>query len=71
MTEPLSMSIRMNCLTNITIFIFALISQVNTYGNPVAALDYGTFQGKYDGNHNLWYFRKIPFAAPPTGENRF
>ncbi|KAI9927631.1 hypothetical protein MW887_003252 [Aspergillus wentii] len=38
---------------------------------PRVSLDYGTFQGKYDATCNLSYFRKIPFAAPPVGENRF
>lgn len=44
---------------------------VNAYTNPLITLDYGTFQGKYDSNYNISYFRKIPYAAPPTGENRF
>ncbi|KAH9219016.1 putative carboxylesterase [Leptodontidium sp. 2 PMI_412] len=34
-------------------------------------LDYGTFQGKYSSTYNINYWRKIPFAAPPVGENRF
>ncbi|RDW95031.1 carboxylic ester hydrolase-24 [Coleophoma crateriformis] len=37
----------------------------------VASLDYGTFQGSYSSTYNISYWRKIPFAAPPTGENRF
>jgi carboxylesterase type B len=41
------------------------------YGNPLVNLDYGSFQGQYDSTYNLSYFRKIPFASPPTGENRF
>ena len=36
-----------------------------------ASLDYGTFQGSYSSLYNISYWRKIPFAAPPTGENRF
>ena len=36
-----------------------------------ASLDYGTFQGTYNSQYNLSYWRKIPFAAPPVGENRF
>ncbi|KAG0650660.1 putative secreted lipase [Hyphodiscus hymeniophilus] len=36
-----------------------------------ASLDYGTFQGSYNAQYNLSYWRKIPFAAPPVGENRF
>ncbi|KAI1176756.1 carboxylesterase [Nemania sp. FL0916] len=34
-------------------------------------LDYGTFQGAYDPGYNISYWQKIPFAAPPTGQNRF
>lgn len=34
-------------------------------------LDYGTFQGAYNAQHNLSYWQKIPFAAPPVGRNRF
>jgi carboxylesterase type B len=37
----------------------------------LAKLDYGTFQGSYSSTYNISYWRKIPFAAPPTGENRF
>ncbi|KAJ9142148.1 Proline iminopeptidase [Pleurostoma richardsiae] len=37
----------------------------------VAALDYGTFQGAYSAKYNISYWQKIPFAAPPVGENRF
>ncbi|KAL3484291.1 Alpha/Beta hydrolase protein [Aspergillus germanicus] len=45
--------------------------RMTIYSDPVINLDYGSFQGKYDETYNLTYFRKIPFAAPPTGENRF
>lgn len=39
----------------------------------VVALDYGTFQGAYSDKYNTsyWQKKKIPFAAPPAGENRF
>jgi carboxylesterase type B len=37
----------------------------------LATLDYGTFQGAYSSKFNITYFMKIPFAAPPIGENRF
>ncbi|KAH8675820.1 carboxylesterase [Xylariales sp. PMI_506] len=37
----------------------------------VAKLDYGTFQGAYSSQYNISYWQKIPFAAPPVGENRF
>ncbi|KAI7976277.1 hypothetical protein EIK77_010750 [Talaromyces pinophilus] len=36
-----------------------------------AQLDYGSFQGYYDADYNMSYWKKIPFAAPPVGENRF
>ncbi|KAF2841063.1 acetylcholinesterase precursor [Patellaria atrata CBS 101060] len=38
---------------------------------PVINLDYINLIGKYDASYNLSYFRRIPYAAPPTGENRF
>ncbi|KAK8056767.1 secreted lipase [Apiospora rasikravindrae] len=37
----------------------------------VAHLDYGTFQGAYNAEYNISYWQKIPYAAPPVGENRF
>ena len=37
----------------------------------VAELDYGTFRGAYSAAYNISYWQKIPFAAPPVGENRF
>ncbi|KAJ5087953.1 hypothetical protein N7456_011569 [Penicillium angulare] len=49
----------------------ALIGATNAYDDPVVHLDYGTLQGKYDTTYNISYFRKIPFAASPTGQNRF
>ncbi|KAL2848838.1 Alpha/Beta hydrolase protein [Aspergillus pseudoustus] len=50
----------------------ALTSSVaGAYSDPLVNLSYGSFQGKYDEAYNISYFRKIPFAAPPTGENRF
>jgi carboxylesterase type B len=36
-----------------------------------AELDYGTFGGSYSARYNLSYWQKIPFAAPPVGQNRF
>lgn len=36
-----------------------------------AQLDYGTFEGSYSARYNLSYWQKIPFAAPPVGQNRF
>ncbi|KAH7305825.1 acetylcholinesterase [Stachybotrys elegans] len=37
----------------------------------LANLDYGTFQGAYSSRYNISYWQKIPYAAPPVGENRF
>ncbi|KAJ6014896.1 alpha/beta-hydrolase [Penicillium herquei] len=51
--------------------VLALTVLVSAYDDPLVQLDYGNFQGTYDATYNLSYFRKIPFAAPPTGENRF
>lgn len=44
-----------------------------SYAAPtlVAQLDYGTFVGSYSSTYNISYWQKIPFAAPPVGENRF
>lgn len=39
--------------------------------DPLVQLDYGTFKGKYNEQYNITLFRRIPFAAPPTGQNRF
>ncbi|KFY30373.1 hypothetical protein V493_01959 [Pseudogymnoascus sp. VKM F-4281 (FW-2241)] len=36
-----------------------------------ASLEYGSFKGSYSPEYNISYWRKIPYAAPPTGENRF
>ena len=36
----------------------------------LAKLDYGTFQGAYSDQYNISYWQKIPFAAPPVGQNR-
>jgi carboxylesterase type B len=49
------------------VFLFAL----STGQELIASLDYGTFQGAYSQKYNITYFQKIPFAAPPVGENRF
>lgn len=60
-------------LIAIVIQVFcALLSQgVFAYDDPLVTLDYGVFQGKYDATYNISHFRKIPFAAPAVGENRF
>lgn len=42
----------------------------SSHDDPIAVLDYGTFRGKYSKRYDISYWRKIPFAAPPIGENR-
>ncbi|KAF9262430.1 carboxylesterase [Marasmius fiardii PR-910] len=37
----------------------------------LAETDYGSFQGAYSAQYNISYWQKIPYAAPPVGENRF
>ena len=49
----------------------ALPSTSLSPSDPTATLSYGTFQGRYSADYNITYFRKIPFAAPPVGHNRF
>lgn len=51
--------------------LLLLTSLTSAYDDPLIHLDYGAFQGKYDATYNLSYFRKIPYASPPTGTNRF
>jgi carboxylesterase type B len=54
-----------------SLFLFLLLSFVAALDDPLVHLDYGTFQGKYNNQYNITHFRRIPFAAPPTGQNRF
>jgi carboxylesterase type B len=66
----------LNLLTINTILRFTwtlalFIPLVTAYDHPIARLSYGTFHGKYNGRYNITHFRRIPFAAPPTGHNRF
>lgn len=51
--------------------IFCSAAPIAPGGNLIAELDYGTFQGAYSASYNISYWRKIPFAAPPVGINRF
>ena len=37
----------------------------------LAELDYGSFKGAYSQQYNISYWQKIPYAAPPLGENRY
>ena len=55
----------------VTLFLGLVVIVSTAWENPLVSLDYGSFKGQYDSIYNLFYFRKIPFAAPPTGENRF
>ncbi|KAJ5805675.1 uncharacterized protein N7503_003277 [Penicillium pulvis] len=61
----------MGFLLPLILHFLALVAIVSAYDDPLVQLNYGNFQGKYDTTYNLSYFRKIPFAAPPTGQNRF
>lgn len=47
------------------------ITVVHAQPTLLADLTYGSFQGAYSSKYNISYWQKIPFAAPPTGENRF
>ncbi|RYP56533.1 hypothetical protein DL771_011852 [Monosporascus sp. 5C6A] len=49
----------------------ALVASLCRAQDLLAALDYGTFGGAYSEQYNISYWQKIPFAAPPVGENRF
>ncbi|GME65394.1 Major intrinsic protein [Neofusicoccum parvum] len=41
-------------------------------GLPILNLPYARIQAKtYDQENDIYIFKNIPFAAPPTGENRF
>jgi hypothetical protein len=54
------------------VFPILLVLITSAFGqNLVATLDYGSFKGSYSATYNIAYWRKIPFAAPPIGENRF
>ena len=49
----------------------SLIVPAFAQGTLLAELDYGTFEGAYSSEYNISYWQKIPFGAPPTGDNRF
>lgn len=54
-----------------------LLAALTTVASAVSArhlladLDYGTFQGAYSSEYDIQYWQKIPYAAPPVGQNRF
>jgi carboxylesterase type B len=56
-------------LLNITTISTNIAKKIDT--NPIVHLSYGSFQGAYSSTYNITYFRKIPFAEPPIGINRF
>jgi len=51
--------------------VLLLLASLSYAQDLLASLDYGTFQGTYSSLYNISYWKKIPFAAPPIGENRF
>jgi len=51
--------------------LIAVVPSIHAADQPVVSLDYGSFRGKYSAQYNITYFRRIPYAAPPTGQNRF
>ena len=56
---------------NVLTVVAAALLCASSAQDLVAALDYGTFEGAYSAKYNISYWQKIPFAAPPVGENRF
>ena len=61
----------LSCVSITLILAISSLAVVVQGQDLIASLDYGTFQGSYNLQYNLSYWRKIPFAAPPIGENRF
>jgi hypothetical protein len=53
------------------LYLLLLLTSLSYAQDLLASLDYGTFQGTYSSSYNISYWKKIPFAAPPIGENRF
>jgi carboxylesterase type B len=49
----------------------AIVAAQNQVVEPVVNLGYATFRGRYNSAYNINLFRRIPFAAPPTGKYRF
>ncbi|KAI9710349.1 MAG: hypothetical protein M1820_002844 [Bogoriella megaspora] len=62
----ISVPLRRISLFHLLAFYVSVFSQDLT-----ANLDYGSFEGAYSSRYNISYWQKIPFAAPPIGENRF
>ena len=53
------------------IFVLGVMATCAVAQDLAADLDYGTFVGAYSQQYNISYWQKIPFAAPPVGQNRF
>ena len=51
--------------------ILGVVGFVSAEVDPTVSLDYGSLKGKYNAGYDITLFRRIPFAAPPTGPNRF
>ncbi|ORY62210.1 carboxylesterase [Pseudomassariella vexata] len=65
------MALRLGVLVSVWLAVFAARLAAAEKIKTVATLDYGTFQGAYSAQYGISYWQKIPFAAPPIGENRF
>jgi hypothetical protein len=68
--SPLLSFLKTTCLILTPLLVSTVLAQTPD-PDLIASLDYGTFQGTYNAQYNISYYKKIPFAAPPTGENRF
>ncbi|KAF4910844.1 Carboxylesterase patB [Colletotrichum fructicola] len=53
------------------IAVLLLVIGVVEAQDNVVHLDYGSFLGHFDEQYNYTTWQKIPYAAPPTGQNRF
>lgn len=60
-----------HCIYSGLIHYIVLLNVIVSGQELIASLSYGTFQGSYSSRYNISFWRKIPFAAPPIGENRF
>ncbi|KAL2852228.1 Alpha/Beta hydrolase protein [Aspergillus pseudodeflectus] len=50
----------------------AMLSHTTQHGQPILKLPYGSWQAtKYDEKADVYTFRNIRYAAPPTGSRRF
>jgi hypothetical protein len=58
-------------LAGFAVVLSSFSAPANAAPQLLAELEYGSFQGAYSAEYNISYWQKIPFAAPPVGENRF